>query len=204
MGCDIHAHIEIKGPDNKWYKADPFVPNLFEKGKFVQGTELPIDRNYELFSLLEDGHVRNYMHTKGIAPARGIAEDSAFKDDPVFNGSDPDYWGQSYLNFKEIFDFAGKHPYVHMHGYMSKENYEYLKSGKITCPDMWWLDGTDDAKQYYAEWTMMSPLLQLANQLHLIEKLYRDQLYSNYGDQKVLDTIYYLDYRMRLVFAFDN
>ena len=69
---------------------------------------------------------------------------------------------------------------------------------------MWWLDGTDDAKQYYAEWTMMSPLLQLANQLHLIKKLYRDQLYSNYGDQKVLDTIYYLDYRMRLVFAFDN
>ena len=52
MGCDIHAHIEIKGPDNKWHKADSFVPNLFEKGKFVRDTELPIDRNYELFSLL--------------------------------------------------------------------------------------------------------------------------------------------------------
>lgn len=51
---------------------------------------------------------------------------------------------------------------------------------------------------------MMSPLLQLANQLRLIEKLYCDQLYSNYVDQKVFDVIHYLDYRMRLVFAFDN
>lgn len=53
-------------------------------------------------------------------------------------------------------------------------------------------------------WRMPSPLLQLANQLRLIEKLYCDQLYSNYVDQKVFDIIYYLDYRMRLVFAFDN
>lgn len=59
MGCDIHAHAEIKIND-RWEHI----------------CEVDIGRQYDLFGRLVDGHMRaSCSDIKGIAPARGLPID---------------------------------------------------------------------------------------------------------------------------------
>lgn len=57
MGCDIHAHAEFK-----------------INGRWEHLSEVDIDRSYDLFSKMVDGHGRS-CGQKGIAPERGLPHD---------------------------------------------------------------------------------------------------------------------------------
>lgn len=134
MGCDIHAHIEIKSIDDKWHKADPFLPNLIN-GKPVKNSELPLGRNYDLFSILEADHERNYNHAESIAPARGIPKDSAYYQSDDFDGPHSDYygdlWGESYLSFAEIINFAEKYPTLQCKVMLKKKTMKNCKKTRL-------------------------------------------------------------------------
>lgn len=84
MGCDIHGGLEIKDLSGKWHPASSIVQNLtnFDKG---YASDLPLGRNYTLFSILEADHPRNYNKVKSIAPARGLPKDTTYAGD--FNKS---------------------------------------------------------------------------------------------------------------------
>ena len=95
MGCDIHAHLEVK-VDDKW----------------EHHSSIDIDRNYYLFGLLVDGHLRGQC--KGVAQARGMPTDA----NPLTNkciGDKRHYHTHSYLLPKELNKAILK--YEKEHGY---------------------------------------------------------------------------------------
>lgn len=208
MGCDIHVGLETKDVNGKWVKANPIMVNLVNPKNTFANNELSIGRNYDLFSILEADHARNYNDIKdSIAPERGVPEDSVFRD----YLDDVDFWGQSYVTVKEIKEFALKHPTIKCSGYVSKEDYEALKNGKITSPKMYWQGGTPNATQYHTEWYEQSPITYLATYLSYIMRDYEDQMFDQAMmsddeklNEKIRHCVRHIDENTRLVFAFDN
>lgn len=84
MGCDIHAHFEIK-INNEWlYYSEP-----------------DIDRNYDLFTLMAD--VRNYDRgIKPISKPRGLPKDITKTTALKNKWWTPDGHSHSWLNSKEV------------------------------------------------------------------------------------------------------
>lgn len=64
MGCDIHGGLEIKDLNGKWHKYSPIIQDLSDFNK-TYTSELPLGRDYTLFSILEKDHPRNYDNMKG-------------------------------------------------------------------------------------------------------------------------------------------
>lgn len=107
MGCDIHGGLEIRDLNGKWHKLEPSIPNLSDLNK-TYIADLPLGRDYILFSILEENHPRNHSNIKSITPARGLPKDTAWYDDL----NDMDFWGHSYVTLNEIQKFANTHKVV--------------------------------------------------------------------------------------------
>lgn len=115
MGCDIHGGLEIKDLNGKWHKLEPIIQDLSDFNK-PYTSELPLGRDYTLFSILEKDHPRNYDNVKSIAPERGLPKDTAWYDDL----DDIDFWGHSYVTLDEIQKFANKHVLIQQHDHAAK------------------------------------------------------------------------------------
>ena len=206
MGCDIHGGLEIKDLDGKWHPASSIVQDLtdFDKG---YASDLPLGRNYTLFSILEADHPRNYSKVKSIAPARGLPKDTTYRN----KLDDINFWGQSYVTLQEIIDFADRHPIVKQQGYVSKEDYEALQAGEIAEPSLSWQDGSDDVMKYHATWNTISPIVDLCGYLKYLARIFYQQCLDHiwHGDdsdltKKYQDWMRTVNENIRLVFAFDN
>lgn len=206
MGCDIHGGLEIKDLDGKWHPASSIVQDLtdFDKG---YASDLPLGRNYTLFSILEADHPRNYSKVKSIAPARGLPKDTTYADEL----DDIDFWGQSYVTLQEIVDFADEHSIVKKQGYVLKEDYEALQAGEITEPSLSWQGGSSDMMKYHATWNTISPIVDLCGYLKYLARIFEqrclDQLCGD-NDSKLAEKcqkwMHNTGENIRLVFAFDN
>lgn len=183
MGCDIHGGLEIKDLDGKWHPASSIVQDLtdFDKG---YASDLPLGRNYTLFSILEAGHPRNYGNVRSIVLARGLPKDTTYKD----KLDDINFWGQSYVTLQEIVDFADEYPIVKLQGYVSKEDYEALQAGEITEPSLSWQGGSGDVIKYHAIWNTVSPIVDLCGYLKYLVRVFYQQCLDHvwYGDDSDL------------------
>ena len=206
MGCDIHGGLEIKDLDGKWHPASSIVQDLtdFDKG---YASDLPLGRNYTLFSILEVDHPRNYSKVKSIAPARGLPKDTTYRN----KLDDINFWGQSYVTLQEIIDFADRHPIVKQQGYVSKEDYEALQAGEIAEPSLSWQDGSDDVMKYHATWNTISPIVDLCGYLKYLARIFYQQCLDHIWHcddsdltKKYQDWMRTANKNIRLVFAFDN
>lgn len=209
MGCDIHQHLEVKDINGKWHSADLIMNDLFGSDTHYCD-DFPISRDYNLFAILEKDHPRNYSNiAESIAEQRGVPKDSPYYEDYT---SDEDLWGGSYVTAKEIFTFADQHPTIECSGYVSKEDYEGLKSGKIKAPKMYWQGGSSDNTHYHAKWDEISPIVYLAGYLSYVMQGYKMQLidvkWEHDLDEKTQakmdDWFDHASENIRLVFAFDN
>ena len=88
MGCDIHAQLERKWPEETW---DNYVLSV--------ATEFDIDRNYLLFGYLAG--VRNYDVVPIIAP-KGLPKSVSFSTRDEYEKWDSDAHTPSWLTFKEL------------------------------------------------------------------------------------------------------
>lgn len=207
MGCDIHGGLEIKDLNGKWHKYNPIIRDLSDFNK-TYTSELPLGRDYTLFSILEKDHPRNYDNVKSIAPERGLPKDTAWYDDL----DDIDFWGHSYVTLGEIQKFANMHSIIKNQGYVSKEDYQRLQSDTITAPDFSNLPSDSDAKQYHATWIELSPIVYLAGYLSYVASMFDDQYFTHLIENncdkitlsKYRQWINNSDNNIRLVFAFDN
>lgn len=207
MGCDIHGGLEIKDLEGRWHKYSPIIQDLSDFNR-TYTSELPLGRDYTLFSTLEKDHPRNYDNVKSIAPERGLPKDTAWYDDL----DDIDFWGHSYVTLGEIQKFANMHSVIKNQGYVSKEDYQRLQSGTITAPDFSNLPNDNDIKQYHATWVELSPIVYLAGYLSYLISMFDDQyfthLIANDYDKVTLSKyrqwMNNSDNNIRLVFAFDN
>ena len=207
MGCDIHGGLEIKDLNGKWHKYNPIIRDLSDFNK-TYTSELPLGRDYTLFSILEKDHPRNYNNIQSIAPERGLPKDTAWYDDL----NDIDFWGHYYVTLGEIQKFANMHSVIKNQGYVSKEDYQKLQKGEITAPDFSNLPSDSDTKQYYTTWVELSPIVQLAGYLTYLISMFDDQYFThlikNDCDKIILSKyrqwMNNSDNNIRLVFAFDN
>lgn len=205
MGCDIHGGLEIKDLNGKWKAIDPLIHDLSNLNK-TYSSDIFLNRDYTLFSILEADHPRNYNNIESIAPERGIPKDSDWYDYLDYT----DYWGGSYVTFNEIYDFKEKHPLIKQQDYVSKEDYQKLQAGEITRPNMYWQDGSPSETKYHATWTEISPIVDLCGYLTYVIRIYRDQCWEYMYDhndensQKYKQWLNTLGENLRLVFAFDN
>lgn len=201
------ADLKLKKLNGKWEAIDPLIHDLYNLDKSYP-SDIFSNRDYTLFSILEADHPRNYNNVESIAPERGIPKDSDWYDYLDY----PNYWGQSYVTFNEIYNFKEKHPMIEQQGYVSKEDYQKLKTGEITEPNMYWQDGSPSETQYHATWTTISPIVDLCGYLTYIFRIYQDQCVDyiyNHNDsdkttQKYHQWLNTLGESIRLVFAFDN
>lgn len=207
MGCDIHGGLEIKDLNGKWHKYNPIIRDLSDFNK-TYTSELPLGRDYTLFSILEKDHPRNYDNVKSIAPERGLPKDTAWYDDL----DDIDFWGHSYVTLGEIQKFAEKNPLIKKSGYVLKEDYQKLQTGGIDAPNCSWQDGSSDMTHYHAVWSTISPIVDLSGYLTYLISMYNDQCFThldeNNYNQVMLNKYYHWmnnsNNNIRLVFAFDN
>lgn len=164
MGCDIHLFTEKK-VNGKW--AD-------------QNTDLEVDRNYDLFSILAD--VRNYNNIVPISEPKGIPADA---DEPFKKESDrmdDDGHSHSYLTLQELLDYL---PNVSdkQSGMISAEQAERLEAGELPTS---WSRSTSTPGYVYREWQSRDESLQdVVNKLNDLK-----------GDLPETD--------IRIVFFFDN
>lgn len=207
MGCDIHGGLEIKDLNGKWHKYNPIIRDLSNLNK-PYTSELPLGRDYTLFSILEEDHPRNYDNIKSIAPERGLPKDTTWYDDL----DDIDFWGHSYVTLGEIQRFANMHSVIKEQGYVSKEDYQKLQTEEITAPDFSKLPSSSNEKCYHATWVELSPIVHLAGYLTYLMSMFDDQCFThlieNDCDQVMLNKYQQwmnnLNNNIRLVFAFDN
>jgi hypothetical protein len=87
MGCDIHAHVEIK-VSGKWYHYN----------------HPKIDRYYELFARM--ANVRNNGSIEPISEPRGLPEDITFTTRYDRNWDGVDGHSDSWLSAKEVADLG--------------------------------------------------------------------------------------------------
>lgn len=207
MGCDIHGGLEIKNLNGKWHKLEPIIQDLSNLNK-PYTSELPLGRDYTLFSILEEDHPRNYNNVKSIAPERGLPKDTAWYDDL----DDIDFWGHSHVTLGEIQKFAETYPLIKRSGYVSKEDYQKLQTGEIAAPDCAWLDGGSAMTHYHAVWSTISPIVDLSGYLTYLISMYNDQCFTrldeNDCDKDMLNKYHQWmnnsANNIRLVFAFDS
>jgi hypothetical protein len=143
MGCDIHAHVELKLADGAWHHYNaPYI-----------------ERNYDLFAKLAG--VRNYKNVTPIALPRGLPSDISPMtrllrvEDGRSGGQSNDSW----IDRKEIYELEQwwderVHPYedstfVHrnvfelavMGGYLVGNGYGYeLPEGILDVRLVFWFD----------------------------------------------------------------
>lgn len=180
MGCDIHGGLEIKDLNGKWHKYNPIIRDLSNLNK-PYTSELPLGRDYTLFSILEEDHPRNYNNLQSIAPERGLPRDTAWYDDL----DDIDFWGHSYVTLGEIQKFANMHSVIKNQGYVSKEDYQKLQTGEITAPDFSRLPSSNE-KLYEATWVELSPIVYLAGYLTYVVSMFDDQCFMHLNEEVIL------------------
>ena len=83
MGCDIHAHIEVKVEDKWRHFSTPSV-----------------ERNYRLFALMAG--VRNYDEIEPIAEPKGLPEDITYLTKIDYEGWKLDAHDESFLTVREL------------------------------------------------------------------------------------------------------
>jgi len=83
MGCDIHAHLEIKVKDEWMYYAPAYI-----------------ERWYDLFAYMAD--VRNYNEVEPISRPRGLPSDITQMTVLHRQEDGPDGYSDSWLSYPEI------------------------------------------------------------------------------------------------------
>ena len=87
MGCDIHAHIEVKIKGD-WYYYD----------------ELDISRNYDLFSKMANVRNREEQPITPISELKGLPNDLTFMTKFKSDIWDMDGHSHSWLSSREVFE----------------------------------------------------------------------------------------------------
>lgn len=86
MGCDIHAHVELKLADGKWH----------------HWTTPYIQRNYALFEKLAGVRANNWITP--IAPPRGMPDDVSTLTQVLYMSDRPGGHSHSWISRDEILD----------------------------------------------------------------------------------------------------
>ena len=197
MGCDIHAHIEVKmhiENKEKWVCASLFSLNHYYDGKdksepYINAAPI-LYRDYTAFAQLAG--VRKYNdNIETISEPRGIPEDVC---DMV--SSDVSRWGSdghshSYITLSELSKYRNTLKKTKYSGYITSEQYIELQKGVF--PRLWRII-PGDKRLRKASWEKMEdPLIEVQNKLE--DALWRELCTKNIelnGDD------------VRLVFWFDN
>lgn len=102
MGCDIHAHTEVRNADGKWVCTTADTFEVVEKDGYQQVNlqESPdIGRDYWLFALLHDG-LRGSWDSS--FQGKGFPEDASSEVEQDYTAWDTDAHSPSYLTLKEL------------------------------------------------------------------------------------------------------
>ena len=89
MGCDIHAHIEVK-----------------MEGEWKHFSNPNVDRNYKLFALMAD--VRNYKNIEPISKPKGLPNNLTFLTKIDYENWGIDAHDESYLTVEELIELDRK------------------------------------------------------------------------------------------------
>ena len=113
MGCDIHAHSELK-IEGKWYHLD----------------SLNIDRNYALFAKMADVR-NNWDKFEPISKPKGLPKDASFMTKFLCAEYGSDGHSHSYLTSKEFMklsEWAKEHwgEFWAGHKFYSPDHFGYL------------------------------------------------------------------------------
>ena len=126
MGCDIHAHVEIK-IDGKWEHWSAPEPR----------------RNYLMFALLAG--VRNYRELQPIAPVRGLPKDMTKLTAMDYHQMAPDAHTASWIGMEEMRKLEARYREVNARLYPEDDNpifsFEhwlgsYLCGNALWCPSV--------------------------------------------------------------------
>jgi hypothetical protein len=106
MGCDIHAHGEVRQKDGTWKNVGKVFPvkDKIWADIIKSGTEEPFyPRNYGVFGFLAD--VRNYSHVPTIAPPKyAIPEDASPETIKDYEGWEDDAHTATWLTLAQLLE----------------------------------------------------------------------------------------------------